>query len=31
MGGVDIFEVFLLVGVAGVGLGGFLWYALKDD
>jgi len=31
MGGVDIFEIVLLVGVVGIGLGGFVWYALKED
>ncbi len=31
MGDVDIFEVVLLIGVFAVGVGGFLWAALKDD
>jgi len=28
--GVDIFEVILLVAVFGVGVGGFIWAAMKD-
>jgi len=31
MGGVDIFEIVLLVVVFAVGVGGFVWVALKDD
>jgi len=31
MGEVDIFEVVLLVVVFVVGVGGFVWAALKDD
>ena len=31
MANVDLFEVFLLIGVVGVGLGGFVWAALKED
>ncbi len=31
MGGVDILEIILLVGVFLVGVGGFVWVALKDD
>jgi hypothetical protein len=31
MSGVGVFEVILLVAVAGVGIGGFVWVALKDD
>jgi len=29
--GVDIGEVILLVAVFGVGIGGFVWAALKED
>ena len=29
--GVDIGEVILLVSVFAVGIGGFIWAALKDD
>jgi len=29
--GVDITEIILLIGVVGVGLGGFIWAAMKDD
>jgi len=31
MANVDLFEVFLLIAVVGVGLGGFVWAALKED
>ncbi len=31
MGDVDLFEVALLIGVFAVGVGGFLWAALRDD
>ena len=31
MGEVDIFEVVLLIAVFVVGVGGFVWVALKDD
>ncbi len=30
MGGVDIFEIVLLIVVFGVGVGGFLYAAYKD-
>ena len=29
--GVDIAEVILLVVVVAVGVGGFIWAAIKDD
>ena len=29
--GVDIAEVILIVAVVGVGVGGFIWAALKED
>ena len=29
--GVDIGEVILLISVFSVGVGGFIWAALKDD
>jgi len=29
--GVDIFEVFLLIAVVVVGVGGFIWAAIKED
>jgi len=31
MSDVGVFEVVLLIGVFAVGVGGFLWAALKDD
>ena len=31
MGNVDIFEIVLLLGVFVVGVGGFVWVALKED
>jgi nitrogen fixation-related uncharacterized protein len=31
MSGVDISEVVLLIVVFSVGVGGFLWAALKED
>lgn len=31
MSGVDISEVIIIIVVFGVGVGGFLWAALKDD
>ncbi len=31
MGGVDIFEIVLLIVVFAIGVGGFVWVALKDD
>ena len=31
MGGVDFFEVGLLLVVFIIGVGGFVWAALKDD
>jgi len=31
MSGVDIFEIILLIVVFIVGVGGFVWAALKDD
>jgi hypothetical protein len=31
MSGIDIFEIILIVAVVGVGIGGFIWAALKDD
>jgi len=29
--GVDIAEVILLIAVVAVGLGGFIWAAIKED
>lgn len=31
MSGVDWIEIVFLVGVVGVGMGGFIWAALKKD
>jgi len=31
MGDVDIFEIILLVVVFAVGVGGFIWAAVKED
>ena len=31
MGDVDFFEIGLLIVVFGVGVGGFLWAAYKED
>ena len=31
MSGIDIFEIILIVAVVGIGIGGFIWAALKDD